>query len=62
MDSAETAIAERSRVAGIGVGLDASYGAAQRLYARRGYVPDGRGLTSKSAHVPHGATVTWMTT
>jgi len=30
---------------GIGVGLDASYGAAQQLYVRRGYVPDGNGVT-----------------
>ncbi|MFK7838799.1 MAG: GNAT family N-acetyltransferase [Bdellovibrionales bacterium] len=30
---------------GIGVGMDASYGAAQRLYVHRGYVPDGNGLT-----------------
>ena len=30
---------------GIGVGMDASYGAAQQLYVRRGYVPDGNGLT-----------------
>jgi len=30
---------------GIGVGMDASYGAAQQLYVRRGYVPDGNGVT-----------------
>lgn len=30
---------------GIGVGLHASYGAAQRLYVRLGYVPDGRGVS-----------------
>jgi len=30
---------------GIGVGLDASYGAAQQLYVQRGYVPDGNGVT-----------------
>ena len=30
---------------GIGVGLDASFGPAQRLYVRLGYVPDGNGLT-----------------
>jgi ribosomal protein S18 acetylase RimI-like enzyme len=30
---------------GLGVGLYADYGAAQRLYIKRGYVPDGRGLT-----------------
>jgi len=30
---------------GIGVGMDRSYGAAQRLYVGLGYVPDGNGLT-----------------
>lgn len=30
---------------GIGVGLLPSYGAAQRLYVRMGYVPDGFGVT-----------------
>lgn len=30
---------------GIGVGLAPSYGAAQRLYIKMGYVPDGNGVT-----------------
>ena len=29
---------------GIGVGLHSRYGAAQRLYVRRGYIPDGAGV------------------
>lgn len=29
---------------GLGVGLDKGYGAAQRLYTRLGYVPDGNGV------------------
>lgn len=29
---------------GIGVGLHASFGAAQRLYVRKGYMPDGAGV------------------
>jgi GNAT superfamily N-acetyltransferase len=44
MDAAEQRIATRSPLAGLGVGLTADYGAAQVMYARRGYVPDGRGL------------------
>ncbi|MFD9899223.1 GNAT family N-acetyltransferase [Mesorhizobium sp. NPDC059025] len=32
-------------VIGLGVGLYADYGAAQRLYVRLGYLPDGRGIT-----------------
>ena len=35
--------AQRSDHAGIGFGLYADYGAAQRLYIKRGYIPDGRG-------------------
>lgn len=30
---------------GIGVGLDSRFGAAQRLYARLGYIPDGSGVS-----------------
>ena len=38
------ASAGRSTI-GLGVGLYADYGAAQRLYVRLGYQPDGRGIT-----------------
>lgn len=44
MDEAERRIFERSPVIGIGVGMYPDYGPAQRMYALRGYVPDGRGL------------------
>ncbi len=57
MDRAEALIAERSPVAGIGVGLTANYGAAQVLYVRRGYVPDGRGIISGAEPVRPGASV-----
>lgn len=57
LDEAERHIATRSPVAGIGVGLDADYGAAQRLYVKRGYVPDGRGLVSHGRHVARGEPV-----
>ena len=40
---------------GIGVGMDTSYGAAQQLYVRRGYVPDGNGLTYDRKTIQHGA-------
>ncbi len=39
---------------GIGVGLTAPYGSAQRLYARLGYVPDGFGVTYDRQTVGHG--------
>lgn len=57
LDAAEGLIAERGDVAGIGVGLYSDYGAAQILYARRGYVPDGRGVTYDSQIVAPGAYV-----
>lgn len=57
MDAAERRIGERSAEAGIGVGLDLDYGAAQRLYVKRGYVPDGRGISWDNRPVAWGDTV-----
>lgn len=54
MDEAEKLAAERSPVVGVGVGMTADYGAAQRMYVKRGYVPDGRGLTSHHRPVRRG--------
>lgn len=39
---------------GIAVGLDSRYGAAQRLYVRRGYVPDGAGASYDDIPVAPG--------
>ncbi|HLJ54851.1 MAG TPA: GNAT family N-acetyltransferase [Chthonomonadaceae bacterium] len=58
MEEAERFAAERSPVVGIGVGMTADYGAAQRLYVRRGYVPDGRGLTADNRPLAWGDQVT----
>ncbi|HEY3508388.1 MULTISPECIES: GNAT family N-acetyltransferase [Kribbella] len=52
MDAAEALVAERSDVVGIGVGLYPDYGQAQRMYVRRGYLPDGRGLIYDGRQVP----------
>ncbi len=57
MDRAEALIACRSMVAGIGVGLHPGYGAAQRLYVKRGYVPDGLPLMFHDAFVKEGQDV-----
>jgi GNAT superfamily N-acetyltransferase len=57
LDRAETEVARRSGVVGIAVGLHPGYNAAQRLYAKRGYVPDGRGITHRNRFVEEGATV-----
>lgn len=55
-------------VMGIGVGLYADYGPAQRLYAKLGYRPDGRGIAYAERTVAPGETVRldddlvlWMT-
>ncbi|MEP6894736.1 MAG: GNAT family N-acetyltransferase [Chloroflexota bacterium] len=54
MDKAENEIAKVSLIAGIGVGLDSDYGAAQRLYILRGYIPDGRGVYHRGHYPTYG--------
>lgn len=51
MDKAEREISKVTSVAGIGVGMTSDYGAAQRLYILRGYIPDGYGLHWRDHHV-----------
>jgi hypothetical protein len=49
LDCAEKEALTKSQIIGIGVGLyagaDGGYGPAQRLYVKRGYIPDGQGVT-----------------
>ncbi|WP_028775987.1 GNAT family N-acetyltransferase [Shimazuella kribbensis] len=45
MEYIEQIAFEKYGVVGVGVGMHIHYGQAQRLYAKRGYIPDGRGLT-----------------
>lgn len=54
MDEAERVIAVRSPIVGVGVGMTQDYGMAQRLYSRRGYIPDGRGLMTHDQPVVYG--------
>ena len=58
MDTAEFEIAEISPIVGIGVGMTSDYGAAQRLYILRGYIPDGRGLWYRGHYLQHGEEIT----
>lgn len=44
MDVAEAIAARHADAVCLGVGLCAEYGSAQRLYIRRGYIPDGSGV------------------
>ena len=45
MQKAEDAAASHVNIVGIGVGLYSDYGPAQRLYVKRGYIPDAKGIT-----------------
>lgn len=53
MDAAEASARSRVATIGIGVGLDPDYGPAQRMYVRRGYVPDGRGISWRNRTVAY---------
>jgi GNAT superfamily N-acetyltransferase len=57
LDAAESAAGERGPMVGIAVGLGGDYGAAQRLYVRRGYVPDGNGIAWRGRTVGFGEQV-----
>lgn len=52
MDAAERIAGERSDTVWIGVGLHSGYGSAQRMYVKRGYVPDGSGVWYRDAVCP----------
>jgi GNAT superfamily N-acetyltransferase len=57
LDRAEAEVARLSGVVEIGVGLHPGYNAAQRLYVKRGYIPDARGITYRNRFVEEGASV-----
>ena len=44
MDAAERIAAQYADTVYLGVGLHSGYGSAQRMYAKRGYLPDGSGV------------------
>lgn len=52
MDTAEALAGERSGAVCIGVGLHSGYGSAQRMYVKRGYVPDGTGVWYQDEPAP----------
>jgi len=49
LDAAEQKASELSNNVQLAVGLHSGYGAAQRIYAKRGYVPDGSGVWYKDS-------------
>lgn len=44
MDAAEALAFAKADTVYLGVGLHAGYGSAQRMYVKRGYIPDGSGV------------------
>jgi GNAT superfamily N-acetyltransferase len=58
LDKAEQTISERSNIVGIAVGMYSDYGVAQRIYSKRGYVPDGSGLVYQGKYVKPGQIIT----
>jgi GNAT superfamily N-acetyltransferase len=54
MDAAEEVAGQRSPLVGLGVCLHVDYGAAQVLYVKRGYVPDGRGVYYQGRYPGYG--------
>ena len=57
MDKIEEIALKQYGIVGLGVGLYLSYGSAQRMYAKRGYIPDGRGVMYNNEPVPPGTQV-----
>ena len=58
MDAAENLIAEKYKLVGIRVGLTRDYGAAQRMYVKRGYLPDGLGISQDGVFLQYGDKIT----
>lgn len=55
MDVAEEIAAHYADVVYLGVGLHSGYGSAQRMYIKRGYIPDGKGVWYGSGVCPQYA-------
>ncbi len=58
MDAIEEEARSVSSIVGIAVGLTADYGAAQRMYVKRGYIPTGTGLFADGRAPRYGEQVT----
>ena len=55
MDIAEQIASGYSDVVYLGVGLHSGYGSAQRMYVKRGYIPDGSGVWYRDKVLPQCA-------
>lgn len=54
MDAIEEVAFAKFGIVGVGVGLSYNYGNAQRLYVKRGYIPDGKGVFYQGKQVEPG--------
>ncbi|MBB6672821.1 GNAT family N-acetyltransferase [Cohnella nanjingensis] len=57
MEAFERHVSQTNDKIGIGVGLYRDYGSAQRIYCRRGYLPDGYGVAYQQQPVVPGTMV-----
>lgn len=57
IDTIEKFAFNRYELIGIGFGLYADYGTAQRMYVKRGYIPDGRGIMYNNSPVVPGSLI-----
>lgn len=55
MDAAEALAAQMADTVCLGVGLHSGYGSAQRMYVKRGYLPDGSGAWYRGSVCPEYA-------
>lgn len=54
---AEEKAKEKALYIGLAVGLTADYGEAQKLYVKKGYIPNGRGLAYQNRPIQWGESV-----
>ncbi len=54
LKTAENTAQQKSNIIGIGVGLYSGYAAAQRLYIRNGYIPDGQSIAYNDRTLNYG--------
>lgn len=58
MDAAEQLVSQKYDEVRLGVGLFQDYGAAQRMYVLRGYVPTGEGIIKDGQPLQYGQKIT----
>lgn len=57
MDAVEALAKAQCDTVSIGVGMHSGYGSAQRMYVKRGYIPDGTSLWYRDKLLPPGSQV-----